>query len=344
MRKRVLSAIFACVFAVGLLAGCANSGQNASGETKSGKRIWKFAHTRAEGTDNDKLANEFADKLTSQMDNLQINIYPNNQLGDYTVVQECAGMGEIQLMLGSMSPSVNSTLSVQIAPYLATSWDEAMALYNSNDGMVYQYVSGQLKKENIKLLAVIPKYFGAIMTTKPAKNIETPGAKKGLKIRVPQQKAFEEFGTAIGFSTTPLPTSDTFTALQTGVVDGVSGGGAEQYWNDYGELCKYLYCTKTHMECHWIYMSMDTWKTLSAEEKQIVQKSAKEIEDEAFKLAKSNEKKYIKLFKEKGVEVYEPGDKVIDDYRNYVRKKVWPKIGSEYGSVWGKLSKKIQNQ
>ncbi|MEI3210227.1 MAG: hypothetical protein V8S14_04460, partial [Lachnospiraceae bacterium] len=154
MRKRVLSAIFACVFAVGLLAGCANSGQNASGETKSGKRIWKFAHTRAEGTDNDKLANEFADKLTSQMDNLQINIYPNNQLGDYTVVQECAGMGEIQLMLGSMSPSVNSTLSVQIAPYLATSWDEAMALYNSNDGMVYQYVSGQLKKENIKLLAV----------------------------------------------------------------------------------------------------------------------------------------------------------------------------------------------
>ena len=81
MRKRVLSAIFACVFAVGLLAGCANSGQNASGETKSGKRIWKFAHTRAEGTDNDKLANEFADKLTSQMDNLQINIYPNNQLG-----------------------------------------------------------------------------------------------------------------------------------------------------------------------------------------------------------------------------------------------------------------------
>ena len=103
-------------------------------------------------------------------------------------------------------------------------------------------------------------------------------------------------------------------------------------------------CTKTHMECHWIYMSMDTWKTLSAEEKQIVQKSAKEIEDEAFKLAKSNEKKYIKLFKEKGVEVYEPGNKVIDDYRDYVRKKVWPKIGSEYGSVWGKLSKKIQNQ
>ena len=86
MRKRVLSAIFACVFAVGLLAGCANSGQNASGETKSGKRIWKFAHTRTEGTDNDKLVNEFADKLTSQMDNLQINIYPNNQLGDYTVV------------------------------------------------------------------------------------------------------------------------------------------------------------------------------------------------------------------------------------------------------------------
>ena len=49
-------------------------------------------------------------------------MYPNNQLGDYTVVQEAVGLGEVQLMLGSMSNGVDPTLSVQIAPYLVNTW------------------------------------------------------------------------------------------------------------------------------------------------------------------------------------------------------------------------------
>ena len=63
-----------------MLIGC-GSGKDGSGSSNSGgeERVWKFAHTRAEGTENDVIARDFADNLTSSIDNLKIDIYPNNQ-------------------------------------------------------------------------------------------------------------------------------------------------------------------------------------------------------------------------------------------------------------------------
>ncbi len=343
MKKKIISALVVCTMTASMLIGC-GSGKDGSGSSNSGgeERVWKFAHTRAEGTENDVIARDFADNLTSSIDNLKIDIYPNNQLGDYTVVQEATGMNEVQLMFGSMSPTVDSTLSVQIAPYLVSNWDEAKELYNSEDGAMYKYVEERLVDQNIKLLAVVPKYFGSIMATGEINNIDDPTAKKGMKIRVPQQNAFEKFASTIGFSATPLPTADTFTALQTGVVEAVSGGGVEQYFNDYGELCKAVYCMRTHMECHWIYMSMETWDSLSEEEQKIVTKYAKEVEEKAFATAPENEEQYIKKFEEKGVTVYQPEENVIEAYTKYVREKVWPEIAADYGDAWEEITSHIE--
>lgn len=124
MKKKILSALLATLMLATMLSGCggkkddstSSNGGNGSGTVSS--RVWKFSHTRAEGTDNDIMANKFADSLMENLDGLQIDMYPNNQLGDYTVVQEAVGLDEVQLMLGSMSNGVDPTLSVQIAPYL----------------------------------------------------------------------------------------------------------------------------------------------------------------------------------------------------------------------------------
>lgn len=342
MKKRLFSMVLAASMVAGMLAGCGSGSSTQGSGNEGGSRVWKFAHTRAEGTDNDIMANEFADSLMASIDNLEIVMYPNNQLGDYTVVQEATGLDEVQLMLGSMSNGVDPTLSVQIAPYLVNDWDEAQELYNSQDGMITQYVRERLELQNIKLLAVMPKYFGSIMTTVPVQNIDDPAANKGVKIRVPQMKSFEQFASDIGFQTTPLPTSDTFTALQTGVVNGTCGGGAEQYWSDFGELSKYIYCLRTHMENHWLYMSLDTWNSLSSEEQDTITQIAQEWEEKAFQLARENETKYTDMFTENGVEVYTPDESVIEAYSDYVHENVWPKIASEYGDIWDDIVAEVQ--
>jgi len=95
------------------------------------------------------------------------------------------------------------------------------------------------------------------------------------------------------------------------------------------------------MENHWLYMSLDTWNSLSADEQETVTKLAKEWEAEAYQLAKDNETKYVDLFTEKGVEVYVPSQDVVDAYADYVRANVWPQIASEYGDIWNDIMAKV---
>lgn len=358
--KKTFAAILALSMAVCSLAACGGKTETAApaatqaaaetkaeaAETKAGaevvERTWKFSTTRAEGTDNDKMAHQFKDSMEAALPGLTIDMYPNNQLGDYTVVQEAVGLGDIELMLGSISNGVDPTMSVQIAPYLVNTWDEAKKFYNSEDGIIYKYIEERLQAQNIHLLAVFPKYFGGIMTTEPVTDPENPTGSKGVKIRVPQMKSFEMFASSIGFQTTPLPTSDTFTALQTGVVNGACGGGVEQYYSDYGELAKHVYCYRTHMENHWLYISDATWQTLTAEEQEKVTAIAKEWESDAYALAIANEEKYNGLFEEQGVEVVTFPDEVIAEYASYVRENVWPEIGAEYGDIWNDILAKIE--
>jgi len=350
--KKSVSVILALGLIVASLTACGSSSADtaqtaaaqtaaaSSGESSTApvqERVWKFSTTRAEGTDNDMMAHAFKDSMEKSIDGLTIDIYPNNQLGDYTVVQEAVGLGDIQLSLASMSNGVDQTLSVQIAPYLVSNWDEAKKFYNSTDGIIYKYIEERLDLQGIHLLAVMPKYFGSIMSTKPLTNADDPTASKGAKIRVPMMNSFEKFASAIGFQTTPLPISDTFTALQTGVIEGVCGGGTESYHSDYGELTKYVYKYRTHMENHWLYMSNDAWNSLSADEQATVTEIAKDWENKAYDLAMENETKYEELFTEEGAEIIEFDDATIQKFADYVHENVWPEIGDEYGDIWNDI-------
>lgn len=96
MKRKIISVLLVCAVTASMLIGCGGGKENGGSSNSGGEeRVWKFAHTRAEGTENDVIARDFADNLTSSIDNLKIDIYPNNQLGDYTVVQEATGMNEI---------------------------------------------------------------------------------------------------------------------------------------------------------------------------------------------------------------------------------------------------------
>ncbi|MCI8513152.1 MAG: TRAP transporter substrate-binding protein DctP [Lachnospiraceae bacterium] len=335
-------ALLTASLVIGALGGCGKGGTEEEAGSEGEVRTWKMAHTRATGTDNDRMAHMFADKVEAALEGVDITIYPNNELGDYTVVQEAVSLGEVELNLSSLSNGVDPTLSVQIAPYLVTSWEEAYKFYNSEDGIVTDYVKQQLEKQDIKLLAIIPKYFGAVGTTKEAMNPGDPTGSKGVKIRVPQMNSFEKFASGIGFQTTPLAASEIFTALQTKIVEGCCGGGAESYYNDFGELIRYIYPLRTHMENHWLYISMETWNSLTEEEREKVTEIAKELEAYAYDLAQENEEKYFELFRDQGTEVYEFTQQELDAYRAYVRTNVWPELGGEYGEeLWNRITAEI---
>ncbi len=85
-------------------------------------------------------------------------------------------------------------------------------------------LGAQMKKEaedQLKIKILGPTFFGTRQVgLKPKKKINTPADMAGIKLRMPPGDAWQLLGRSIGANPTPLAFAETYTALQTGAVDG----------------------------------------------------------------------------------------------------------------------------
>ena len=85
-------------------------------------------------------------------------------------------------------------------------------------------LGAQMKKEvedQLKIKILGPTFFGTRQVgLKPKKKINKPEDLAGIKLRMPPGDAWQLLGRSIGANPTPLAFAETYTALQTGAVDG----------------------------------------------------------------------------------------------------------------------------
>ncbi|MGC9311506.1 MAG: TRAP transporter substrate-binding protein DctP [Sediminispirochaetaceae bacterium] len=296
------------------------------------EKVWKVGHVRPQGTSTDTDLVAFTEAVDSASNgSISIEVFPASQLGNYTVVQERVGIGDVEMQLAPASNSVTKALSITAAPYLVTNWEDAQEMF-AWGGKMMTAVEEMLAKENIKVLAQYPKYFGGVALAKEPAAPKDPYAKQGLKIRVPGIKSFEMTATALGFLATPIPFSEAFTAMQTGIVDGVIGSGAEGYWSSFRDLTKYYLPVNSHFEMWFLYMNKGLWDKLSAEEQEILQKAAREMEAARWKAAPTETKSYEDQLAGIGVDIIRYSDSELEKIAEKVREEVWPEIKGEYGA------------
>ena len=173
---------------------------------------WKIQHIRPVGTAIDTDVNWLVDQLKERSDGrIVIDIFPASQLGDYTVVQERVGMGDIEMQLACLGTAMDKGLMIQSLPYIASNWEEARKLYASGSSLM-NVVGELLEKQNLKLISGWPCYFGGIVLTKEPPSPGDPNVPKNIKIRVPPQKSFELNGESLGYLATPIAWSEAFTS------------------------------------------------------------------------------------------------------------------------------------
>lgn len=296
-----------------------------------GERSWKVGHVRPQGTSTDTDLVAFTEAVgEASGGSISIEVFPASQLGNYTVVQERVGIGDVEMQLAPAANSVTKALSITAAPYLVPTWNDARKMFAWN-GKLMNAVEGMLEKENIKVLAQYPKYFGGVALAKKPAAPKDPYANQGLKIRVPGIKSFELTGTALGYLATPIPFSEAFTAMQTGIVDGVIGSGAEGYWSSFRDLTKYYLPVNSHFEMWFLYINKSLWDKLTADEQAILEKAARDMEDARWKAAPTETKSYEDQLAGIGVEIIRYSDSDLAKIAEKVQKEVWPQIKGEYG-------------
>ena len=224
---------------------------------------WKVAHIRPANSEIDKEMNWFAEEMKKATNGrVDIKIYGANQLGDYTVVQEKIGIGSVEMGIMSAATNVDKKLLAFTLQYVVPTYELAKKNYSSGAPFA-NYVAKLYEKQGIKVLAYWPVYFGGIGLLKEPAEPLNPTSQKNLKVRVPTMKTWETLANTFGYQATPLPFAEFFTAAQTGIVDGIFGGGAENYHVSFQDLMKCYIAANTHFECWPFTINLALYESLS---------------------------------------------------------------------------------
>lgn len=330
--KKFLSLVLAMLM-VPSLAACGGD-SSSTGSNEGGEETVKLtlAHIRPVDSPADIAIRAFAEEATELSGGtLQFEIYPANQLGDYTTVQERVSIGDVDMQIASLGSNMDEFFAMSNAAYLCATWDEARTLFAKDSKMVELYKE-KLAEYNMTYLTNYPLYFGGISLNVDAKDPTNPNAKSGIKIRVPSMTTFEKTATTLGYLATPLPSSEMFTAVQTGVVDGAIGAGAEMYYGNLSGLNKYYLPINDHFECWWMYINTDKFNSLSDKQKEALQTAADHMNEARWEVAEAETAEYEQKLAESGCTVVEYTDEQLQEFAAVVREAVWPVIAEEYGT------------
>lgn len=333
--KRMLALALLVAFVVAMGAGvCA---------AKEKTYHWKIGHIRPEGTAIDKDVKWFVEKVTKDSDGrITFDIYPTNQLGDYTVVQERCGMGDVDMYVACLGTTVDKRVGVYVTPYLVKNWEEARKVY-ARGSTLQTAMDGFMSEQNLKMVAGYPVYFGGIITLKEPPAPGDPNVPKKIKIRVPPMKAYELSGQALGYIATPIAWADAFTSMQTGIVNGAIGAGAEGYYANFRDLAKYFLAVNDHLEFWYLYMNLDLWNKLSDKDKAIIQDAADEMEARRWTAAEADEKMNMKKLEDYGVKVLTFSNEELQKMSDKARAEVWPSLRKDVGEkVFDEVTKDLK--
>lgn len=335
MMKRIITVFMIIVMAVAMCS-CGRENfvndteeKTAAPEDKQSFTL-KLSHYRADGSIADIDVKKFAENVTAEDPSLDVQVYPAAQLGDYTTVQELVSIGDVEMQLATLSSSVDRLLGITSAPYICSTWEEAEQIFR-RDSAFTQMISDHLAQQSIKLLAVYPLYFGGVITKDKVENPADLSKRNNIKIRCQQMKGAELVSNMLGYMPTPMALSDCFTALQTGVIDGMIGSGAEGYYTGYRDVANYYLPYNDHFEIWYLYISMDVWNQMTAEQQATLQKQADILESERWEVAPTQTEEYEQLLRESGIEVIEFTEEELNSFYKKCQEEVWPELTELYG-------------
>ena len=108
---------------------------------------------------------------------------------------------------------------------------------------------------------------------------------------------------ALGYSTITIPWSDTYTSLQTGVMDGMTGIPSYMVAQNFGDLAKYYVAMDAFMENNVIVMSQVTAEKLPQEYLTIIEEVCAEMSEKSIPNTETEVNEGIETLKEMGVEI-----------------------------------------
>jgi TRAP-type C4-dicarboxylate transport system substrate-binding protein len=304
------------------------------GDVQAKDYKWKISQGIAEDHPAAARCKQYA-KLVEEKSGgrIKMTYFPSGALGDWMEQIEANRMGTMEIGLNAGSTSYDPRTNLIFMPYLFATWDEARAGIGSK-GWLTPIFDELYSGIGLKVLGIYLNAWDGFAFTKRVKEVaKSPDKFAGIKMRVPPIRIFELYIPTLGFISTPIAFSETFTALQTGIVDARSACPAVEAYVMRDAL-NYWLASRDAFEYWFLTINKKLWDGLSKEDKAILSAAADKVMDEQALAAEKDETEFKKKLEAAGVKVYEVSQQEWETSAKAVREKAWPKIESDLlGSV-----------
>ena len=182
-------------------------------------QTFKMAIGDAAGGTQWELATKFSEMMKEKTaGKVKIDLFPNGQLGNEQDTVNDAAIGLLDfsvLAINNVTP-FSPTVGVLTMPYPIQSADEAKLLTQGPIGK--ELTDNTIRDAGVRIIGWA--YSGFRVLTNSKRPVKSPADLKGMVIRFPRTEIMIASYQAWGVNPIPMAWSETFTALQQGVVDG----------------------------------------------------------------------------------------------------------------------------
>ncbi len=290
-------------------------------------KVIKISHqwpggTADEGDFRARLAHKFAQEVAKRTNGaLKFEIYPAGSLVKAKQQFDAMSRGALDMSVfplayqGGKIPMVNITLM----PALITSYEQGLRWKTAPIG---KELEKTLEEHGVKIITWVWQAGGNVSRDKPILN---PEDVNGLKVRG-AGKSIEVMLKAAGGAIVSIPSSEGYSAMQTGVADAM--------WTSSGSLVSYrLYEVAKHVttardKTFWfmfepLLMAKSTYDSLTPEQQKIVTEVGASLDAFAVKSAKEDDQRVADVYAKAGVTVHDMDEAMFAKWRKIAKASAW---------------------
>ena len=303
----------------------------AFGATAASAKTFKMALGDAAGGTQDAAGKKFAEVFEAKTGGKhKVKLFHNGQLGSEQDTVNDAAIGTLDfsvLAINNITP-FSPTVGIFTLPYMILSLDEAVTLTQGEIGQ--ELVENTMRDAGVRIIAW--SYAGFRVLSNSKQPIKTLDDLKNIVVRVPKNEIMIDTYNSWGNNPTPMAWSETFTALQQGVVDGQDTPYITIHAMKFYEVQKYITNLRYLFLLEPIIVSESVFQDQSEDvQKAILEAGAEATAFSAQYLADTEAKLKADLIA-KGMQIDDPAN----DEKEWIEaatSQVWPKFYDSIGGV-----------
>lgn len=211
-------------------------------------------------------------------------------------------------------------------PYVFRDANHLAAFWASDLGAEFK----RQAEEQLKVRILGATFYGTRqLGLRTKKRIQTPADLAGVKLRMPPGDAWQLMGRALGANPTPVAFAETYTALQTGTVDGQDNPLPAVQNMKFHEVMSQIVLTSHWIGYDLLTMNLKAWNALGPARQRTFQAAVDRAL--AWNTAEhlKREQELVETFRKAGLEIYAPDLRAFREHAHRVyfaspEAKDWP--------------------